>query len=96
MRASAERMAVNMPVQGTAADLLKVAMINIYKKLPEVSKKTKIILQVHDELVFEVPEKEVNKVAKFIAYEMNNVYKLKVPIKTDIEVGDNWGELEEV
>ncbi|XOU94143.1 MAG: DNA polymerase I [Candidatus Kerfeldbacteria bacterium] len=96
MRASAERMAVNMPVQGTAADLLKIAMINIYKKLPAISNKTKIILQVHDELVFEVPEKEVDKVAKFIAEEMNNVYKLKVPIKTDIAIGNSWGELKEV
>ncbi|MCH7492776.1 DNA polymerase I [Patescibacteria group bacterium] len=96
VRAAAERMAVNMPVQGTAADLMKVAMINIHSGLPKVSPRTKMILQVHDELVFEVPDAEVKKVADFVNNEMNNVYKLKVPIKTEIEVGDNWGELKEL
>jgi len=96
VRAAAERMAVNMPVQGTAADLMKIAMINIQKDLPKVSKNTKMILQVHDELVFEVPATEVSKVAEFIAQEMNEVYKLKVPIITEVAVGDNWGKLEEI
>jgi len=96
VRAAAERMAVNMPVQGTAADLMKLAMINVYQKLYKVSKKAKMILQVHDELVLEVPEEDVQKVAKFIREEMNSVHKLKVPIKTDVAVGDNWGELEEI
>ncbi len=95
VRAAAERMAVNMPVQGTAADLIKLAMINIYKKLPAVSKKTRMILQVHDELVLEVPESDVSKVAKFVEEEMNAVHKLKVPIKTDVAVGRSWGELKE-
>jgi DNA polymerase-1 len=93
VRAAAERMAVNMPVQGTAADLMKIAMINIQTKLQKVSHKTKMILQVHDELVFEVPDKEVQKVGSFIVEEMNTVYKLKVPIKTDVSTGDNWGEM---
>ena len=96
VKAAAERMAVNMPVQGTAADLMKIAMINIQQKLSKVSQETKMILQVHDELVFEVPEKEVRRVAEFIVEEMNTVYKLKVPIKTEVSVGNSWGELVEI
>jgi len=96
VKAAAERMAINMPVQGTAADLMKIAMINIQQKLPDLSKDTKMILQVHDELVFEVPDSEVRSVAEFIAKEMNSVYELKVPIKTEVAVGENWGELEEI
>ncbi len=92
MRAQAERMAVNMPVQGTAADLMKMAMINIAKKLPKLSPRTKMILQVHDELVFEVPEGEIKKVGEFIRQEMNSVYKMDVPLKTDVSVGPNWEE----
>ncbi|MBU0964524.1 DNA polymerase I, partial [Patescibacteria group bacterium] len=95
VRAAAERMAVNMPIQGTAADLLKIAMINILAKLPSFCPESKMILQVHDELVFEVLDKDVTKMAKFIAEEMNGVYKLKVPIKTDVAVGNNWGALKE-
>lgn len=95
VRAAAERMAINMPVQGTAADLLKIAMINIQKELPKLYPETKMILQVHDELVFEVPDKSVDELTKFIIQEMNTVYKLKVPIITDVAVGQNWGELDE-
>ncbi|MFA5134174.1 MAG: DNA polymerase I [Patescibacteria group bacterium] len=96
IRAAAERMAVNMPVQGTAADLMKIAMIAIHRKLPSMSKKARMILQVHDELVFEAPDAEAEKVAAFIAREMNTVHELKVPIKTDIAVGKSWGELREI
>ena len=91
--AAAERMAINMPIQGTAADLIKMAMIDIYKKLPQISPKSRMILQVHDELVFEVPEKETKKVADFVKKEMESVHKFVCPIKVDVEVGDNWGEL---
>lgn len=91
--AAAERMAINMPIQGTAADLIKMAMIKIHNKLPQISPKSKMILQVHDELVFEVPEKETQKVADFVKKEMEDVHKFKCPIKVDVEVGDNWGEL---
>jgi DNA polymerase-1 len=94
--AAAERMAINMPIQGTAADLLKMAMIEIHKKLSEVSPKSKLILQVHDELVFEVPEKEVKKVATFVKETMEDVYNFKCPILAEVEVGDNWGELEKI
>lgn len=95
-RSAAERMAVNAPIQGTAADLIKLAMIEVYKQLPKEFPKTKIILQVHDELVFEVPENKVKKFAKFIREIMNNVYTLRAPITTDVEYGDSWGEMEKI
>ena len=95
VRNSAERMAVNMPIQGTAADLIKLAMIEINKKLPKISSQAKMILQVHDELVFEVPEKDVKEVAKFVTEAMCSVMKLRAPIEVEVLTGDNWGELEE-
>ncbi|MDD5340866.1 MAG: DNA polymerase I [Patescibacteria group bacterium] len=94
--ATAERMAINMPIQGTAADLLKLAMIEIHKKLADVSPRSKLIIQVHDELVFEVPEKEIKKVAGFVKETMESVHKFKCPILAEVEVGDNWGELEKI
>jgi DNA polymerase-1 len=93
---SAERMAVNMPIQGSAADMIKLAMIEIQKHLAEISPKAKMILQVHDELVFEVPEKEVKKVAKFINEKMCSVMKLRAPIEVEVSAGDNWGETKEI
>jgi DNA polymerase-1 len=93
VRAGAERAAINHPIQGTAADLMKLAMIEIDKGLPEISEKTKMILQVHDELVFEVPDQDLKKVAKFVETKMEEVYKLKTPVETHIEVGNNWGSL---
>ncbi len=92
IRAAAERMAINMPIQGTAADLMKLAMIEIDKELSEISSDSKMLLQVHDELVFEVPKKDVKKVSKFVEEIMENIHKLDVPIKVEIGVGDNWGE----
>lgn len=94
VRSAAERMAINMPIQGTAADLIKLAMINIHKKLPKISPDTKMILQVHDELVFEVPDQEIEKVAQLIESSMNEVYKLRAPIETETSVGSSWGETE--
>lgn len=96
VKSQAERMAINMPIQGTAADLIKLAMIAINKKLPSVSSGTKMILQVHDELVFEVPKNEIKKVAEFIETTMNEVYKLRAPIETEIKVGSNWGTTEKI
>ncbi|MFA6909280.1 MAG: DNA polymerase I [Patescibacteria group bacterium] len=96
VRSQAERMAVNMPVQGTAADIMKMAMITVHNKLHSVSPKSRLLLQVHDELVLEVPESDVKKVAKFVRDTMNTVYKLKVPIETEVSVGMNWGDMEEV
>ena len=94
VRNSAERMAVNMPIQGSAADMIKLAMIEIQKGLPKVSPKSSMILQVHDELVFEVPDKDVKKVAKFIDETMCSVMKLRAPIEAEVSAGDNWGETE--
>ncbi|MEI6266779.1 MAG: DNA polymerase I [bacterium] len=92
VRGSAERMAANMPIQGTAADLIKLAMIEIDKDLTTFSPKTRLLLTVHDELVFEIPEDEVQKVQDFVKKKMENVVKLDVPVVVDIGVGDNWGE----
>lgn len=92
VRESAKRMAINMPIQGTAADLMKLAMIDIAKELPRISKDSRMLLQVHDELVFEVPEKDAKKVAEFVQDKMENVVKLSVPIEVSIGWGKNWGE----
>lgn len=94
LRAAAERMAINMPIQGTAADLMKLAMIKIKEGLPKISPRTKMVLQVHDELVLEVPKKDLAKVAKYTKETMENVYRLSVPMVVDLEVGKNWGNLE--
>lgn len=94
--AAAERAAINHPIQGTQADLIKMAMIQISNRLSNVCPHAKMLLQVHDELVFEVPEKDVKKVAEFVQQEMAAVYTLAAPVKTDVEVGNNWGELEKL
>ncbi len=101
VRNAAERMAVNMPVQGTAADLMKLAMIAVHERLPAVSPKSRMILQVHDELVFEVPSADVERVAAFVKKTMEGAAEhtpspLAVPIVVDISVGENWGEMERV
>jgi DNA polymerase-1 len=93
LQAAAERMAVNMPLQGTAADLMKMAMITLAQGLPTISPRSKIILQVHDELVLEVPSNDLKPVAKFVKATMENVYQLPVPLMVDLEVGPNWGDL---
>ncbi|MFA5413197.1 MAG: DNA polymerase I [Patescibacteria group bacterium] len=94
--AEAERMAINMPVQGTAADIMKFAMIKIAAGLPKISPHSKMILQVHDELVFEVATRDVKKVAKFVQETMASAAKLKVPLASHIEVGENWGEMKKI
>jgi DNA polymerase-1 len=92
IRQNAERMAINTTIQGSAADLIKVAMINIHNKLEKDNLKTKMILQVHDELVFEVTDSELDRVKKIVKHEMENAIKLDVPVKVDIGVGKNWLE----
>jgi DNA polymerase-1 len=92
IRAEAERMAINTPIQGTAADLIKKAMINIHTRLREKGFRTKMLLQVHDELVFEVPEDEIEVVSPIIKHEMEAVYPLDVPLRVDMTFGENWGE----
>jgi len=85
-------MAVNTPIQGTAADLIKQAMIRIHDRLKNSAFRTKMLLQVHDELVFEVPEAELGNVMPMIKNEMEQVFPLKVPLKVDIRAGRNWDE----
>jgi len=93
VRQAAERMAVNTPLQGTAADMIKVAMIHIQNRIEEFGLSTKMIMQVHDELVFEVPEEELQRAIPMIQNEMETVMDLSVPLKISISSGKNWAEL---
>ena len=94
LRGFAERTAVNTPLQGTAADLIKIAMIRIDAALRERRLKAKMTLQVHDELVFEVPEAEIDTVRSLVREQMENVYQLTVPLLVEIGMGPNWRDLE--
>ena len=85
-------MAINAPVQGTAADLIKIAMISIWKRLKESRLKTRMILQIHDELLFEVPEDEVETASKLIREEMEGALNLLVPLHVEVGHGRNWAE----
>lgn len=87
-----ERAAMNMPLQGTASDIIKLAMINIYNKIKAKKLKTKMLLQIHDELVFDVPQSELKEVLKLVKYEMENVVKLNVPLTVSISYGENLYE----
>jgi DNA polymerase I len=93
-RAGAERAAINAPMQGTAADLIKLAMIRLHAELLARKLKSRMTLQVHDELVFEVPLDEVNTMRELVRDKMENVYELKVPIVADVGVGKNWRDME--
>jgi DNA polymerase-1 len=93
LRGFAERTAVNTPLQGTAADLIKLAMIRIEQKLEDRKLKARMTLQVHDELLFDVPEAEVDEVQVLVQTEMEHVIDLKVPLVTDVGVGANWRDL---
>ncbi len=94
LRGFAERTAVNTPLQGTAADLIKMAMIRIDAALRERKLASRMMLQVHDELVFEVPEAEVDAMRRLVTEQMENVHELKVPLKVEMGVGPNWRDLE--
>ncbi len=94
MRGFAERTAVNTPLQGTAADLIKLAMIRIARELRERKLRAQMVLQVHDELVFDVPKEEVDEVSERVRRAMEQVIELKVPIVADVGVGPNWRDLE--
>ncbi|MBI4041214.1 MAG: DNA polymerase I, partial [Deltaproteobacteria bacterium] len=91
MRAFSERMAINTPVQGTAADLIKLAMIGISKYLKTNELGSKMILQVHDELVFEVPQDELQRLQEQVVLQMMHAISLSVPLKVDVKTGKNWG-----
>ena len=87
-----ERMALNTPIQGTSADIMKLAMINVYNRFNKENIQSKILLQVHDEIIVDTKNDEVDKVSKIIKEEMENVYKLSVPLKVEINKGINWYE----
>lgn len=96
VRQAAERAAINMPIQGTSADIMKMAMIEVNKKLKELKPYPKLILQVHDELVLEVIEKDIHKVAKNLKTAMEKIVKLKVPLVVDLKKGKNWQEMKKL
>ncbi|MEM0930920.1 MAG: DNA polymerase I [Bacteroidota bacterium] len=92
VRGAAERNAVNAPIQGSAADIIKIAMINIHKKLSEKDYKTKMLLQVHDELVFDCYKPELEEMKALIKKEMENAYTMSVPLDVEVGIGENWLE----
>lgn len=92
VRGGAERNAVNAPIQGSAADIIKIAMINIHKRLKSENWQSKMLLQVHDELVFDVHNSELEKIQPMIKHEMENAFKMIVPLEVEIGMGKNWLE----
>lgn len=95
VREGAYRMAINAPIQGTAADILKVAMVRLWCQLKERGLRSRMILQVHDELVLEVPREELDEVAPLVIETMEGAFKLDAPLKVDVQVGENWLEMHE-
>jgi DNA polymerase-1 len=93
IKAQAERMAINSPIQGTAADILKLAMIHIDQELKEKKLRSRMLLQVHDELIFEVEEEEIDTMKDLVRRHMENVVQLKVPLKVEMGIGVNWYDL---
>jgi DNA polymerase-1 len=93
LRNAAERIAINSVVQGSAADLIKIAMVNIYQRLRREKRPSRMLLQVHDELVFETPEKDVEREAAMVREEMTGAMKLRVPLKVDVGWAKNWQEV---
>jgi DNA polymerase I len=94
VREAAERMAINMPVQGTAADIIKVAMVRLQQELDKRGLKSMMILQIHDELLLEVPPDELDMAKSLMKETMSGAVELKVPLKVDIKVGKNWGDMD--
>ncbi|RJO64697.1 MAG: DNA polymerase I [Candidatus Omnitrophota bacterium] len=96
IRQFAQRQAINAPIQGSASDMIKLAMVHIHRQIIEKNLRTKMILQIHDELLFEIPQEELAEALLFIKERMENVLNLKVPVKVDLKVGKNWLEMKEV
>jgi len=92
MRGYAERNAINAPIQGSAADIIKVAMINIQRELEQQHFQSKMLLQVHDELLFDAKKDELEKLKSVVQYQMENAVKLSVPLTVEVGVGENWLE----
>jgi DNA polymerase-1 len=96
-RQAAEREAINAPIQSTAADIMKIAMIRVDDELRRRKLATRMLLQVHDELIFEVPHAEVEQVTRLVCEQMEGAYPdLRVPLKVDVEMGANWEEMQDV
>ncbi len=93
VREAAQRMAINAPVQGSSADIIKIAMINLYREMEKRNLKSKMLLQIHDELLFEVPEAEVAEMKSLVGEIMPHAFELRVPVKIDIKFGKNWAEM---
>jgi DNA polymerase-1 len=96
LRARAEREAINSPIQGTAADILKIAMIRMPDAIKEAGLSAKMLLQVHDELVLECPQKELLATARVVQDTMENAFTLSIPLTTDARWGHNWGEMKPI
>jgi DNA polymerase-1 len=94
VREAAERMAINMPVQGTSSDIIKVAMIDLSREMDARRLASRMLLQVHDELIFEVPPHEVDEMTALIRTKMCSAISLSVPVKVDVKSGPNWGAME--
>jgi DNA polymerase-1 len=95
-RAEAERQALNTPIQGAAADLIKIAMIKVRSAIQKYGDKARMVLQVHDELIFEVKEELVSELVPIVRKAMEEAYVLSVPLVVDLKVGQNWGEMEKI
>lgn len=93
IREKGKRLAMNSPIQGSASDIIKMAMVNCNNAITENKLQSKLILQVHDELLFEVPESELETMKNLVQHEMENVVNLSIPLKIDLKVGKNWGEV---
>ena len=91
-RQASERAAINAPVQGTAADIMKIAMINMHKAIKMEKSEAKLILQVHDELILDTPKDEIDKIVSLITDSMMGAANLDVPLEIDIGIGDNWDQ----
>ena len=92
----ARRAAINTPIQGAAADIIKLAMVKVYREFKQNNFASKMIMQIHDELVFDVKKEEFEPVKKIVRENMEGVMKLKVPLKVNLEAGNNWLEMEEI
>jgi len=90
IQAEGERIAINTPIQGTAADIMKLAMIEIHREMKKRGMRSKMIIQVHDELVFEVPDEEKDALVELVKDKMANVVRLSVPLEVDVTVGKSW------
>ena len=92
IRQMGERMAMNTPIQGSSADIMKLAMINVYNKFKKIGITSKILLQVHDEIIVDCKNSELDMIKKIVKEEMEQVCKLEVPLKVEIDTGTNWYE----